>query len=160
MGHSTKAVLLVTLFVLCAIPAFALVPGVDPSAPTRNVYRRGEYRGSTESLPPPSSSSQKVSISSRLGEDFPKTVFSPTYSGRSVGPAAYEPRNFLPTTRKQAPKRTLSSITPTKSKNPPSLLTASQASGPTTFGGSNKDFPKTVFTRQFQGRWSGSAKLQ
>jgi len=140
-----------------AIPALALLPNTDTSQPSKYVYKRGQYQGGNLGVPLSSSSSQHVSISSRLGEEFPKGVLSPTFSGRVVGPARFESRPVAGQTQQRTASRVLSRAL-AKTTSQPTRAPVSSVSAPVTISGKGKTFPKTVFTPTYEARWSGVAK--
>lgn len=138
------------ILLIFAFPAFAILPNTDLGQPSKYTYKRGQYQGGGGNVPQGSSSNQRVSISSRLGENFPKGVLSPTFSGRVVGPARFEPRASPGLSQQRTPSKTLAKTS--------SLPRRTRAAAPVTISGKAREFPKTLFTPTYQARWSGVAK--
>ena len=147
--NKTIATVAYTIFILLLTSAVAMAspPNVDSSFPTKYTNERALYRGFATPIPPASSSDRSVTSSARLGETFPKTIYTPTFAGRITGHATLD--KLTPVTRQ----------VPDYIKRKPSDNVKPKATPRVkSFGASLSTFPQTRFTPVFAQRWEGDSR--
>jgi len=143
---------------LIAGPVSALVPGTDPSIPSRFVNHRATYRGVAVVLPPSSSAELSVESKGTLGEDFPSRPTNPTYVGRMTGYATLDILKNEKAVRQDNVKSTPTKNSKQAYRDQYAKKTKAPPAKTMIKGNSASKFRTTAFTPKFVGRWTGDIK--
>lgn len=155
-----SSILIVLAIAVClvAAPVSALVPGTDPSIPSKFVNHRATYRGVAVVLPPSSSAGLSVESKGAIGENFPSRPTSPTYVGRMTGYATLDTLKNANAVRQDNTKSQPAKSAKQAYRDESAKKAATPPAKTVIKGNSASKFRTTVFTPKFTGRWTGDIK--